>query len=39
MDHRTLELEDVFIMGQFSLLILQMWKLRPREGDILVKVT
>lgn len=38
MDHRILELEDV-LEGLFNLLILLMWKLRPREGDTLTKVT
>ena len=28
-----------FIKGKFNLFTLQMWKLRPKEGDPLAKVT
>lgn len=39
MHGRILELEGIFIKGQFNLLTLQMWKVRTGEGDTLAKVT
>lgn len=32
---RILESEGIYIKGYFNLFTLQMWKLRPREGDTL----